>query len=748
LSSTRNAAEAYLAEARETLLLELGLIASDQNMKVLVMSEDERQLGRLCDSLLTMAGFDFVAFTDSKGKVLAARNLETLPGALSRAGAIGMELEDSFSGLVDDEVLGPAIVGASKVEFGMQKIGAVVAGYAFSTHKFADILNRNLDVHATVFEGDTRISSTITQDGERITGTPLADQEAARAVLEEGKIHTALTSIMGRRFFATYWPLTTHDGQIAGIMAIAQETTAMDDLLASINRGVLYAGLGVGLVMFVLGILFARRISSPVRKLSDYARAVAQGEVDRRVDIRRKDELGDLARDMNSIPETIAAMTAEFQGVATQIRAGRLGVRGDSSRFQGAYARIIEDANDLADMFTGFFEELPTPVMAVDTSQNILFINRAGAELDGKTMEELIGTKCFDHFKTSDCNGNCAIRQSMRECAKATGQTDAHPGGADIHISYTAMPITDDAGKVVGAFEIVFDQTEIVGASNRLKTTATNAQDIATRLADMATQLSAHVEQSTRGAESQRANVSETATAMEEMSASILEVAKNSGSAAENGDEAKAKAREGRQVVEQVVESIGRLSALSETLKLNMADLDNKAQDIGKVMNVINDIADQTNLLALNAAIEAARAGEAGRGFAVVADEVRKLAEKTMEATKEVGAAIETIQAGTKNTIGEAEKAARAVAEGADLARMSGETLNAIVGLSESTADQVRNIATAAEQQSSSAEEINRASSEIDRLSQESSQAMRQTAEAVTQLADLAKQLQSLIDQL
>ena len=258
-------------------------------------------------------------------------------------------------------------------------------------------------------------------------------------------------------------------------------------------------------------------------------------------------------------------------------------------------------------------------------------------------------------------------------------------------------------------------------------------------------ELSAQIEQSTRGSEHQSERVTETATAMEEMNASVLEVAQNASKTAQVTDSAKLKAQGGADIVGQVVKGIGEVQTHALELKADMDVLGQQAAGIGRILNVISDIADQTNLLALNAAIEAARAGEAGRGFAVVADEVRKLAEKTQTATKEVGDAIRDIQEGTKKNIGNVDRAVGAIEQTTALATESGQSLGEIVKLIDAASDQVRSIATASEQQSSASEEINKSVEEVRSVSLETAQAMQQAAQAVSELANQALVLRTLI---
>ena len=263
---------------------------------------------------------------------------------------------------------------------------------------------------------------------------------------------------------------------------------------------------------------------------------------------------------------------------------------------------------------------------------------------------------------------------------------------------------------------------------------------------EAAERLRAQIDQSRQGSEVQTRRVAETATAMEEMNATVLEVAQNASKAAGTTDGARSQADRGADIVSQAMARIEAVRQQALTLKADMGSLGEQATSIGHIIGVINDIADQTNLLALNAAIEAARAGEAGRGFAVVADEVRKLAEKTMTATKEVGAAISGIQQGTSRNIGNVERAVAVIGEATDKARESGEALGEIVGMVDSASDQVRAIATATEEQSATTEEISRSIEEINVISAETSTSMAEAGQAVADLDGEAAALRRLME--
>jgi methyl-accepting chemotaxis protein len=265
-------------------------------------------------------------------------------------------------------------------------------------------------------------------------------------------------------------------------------------------------------------------------------------------------------------------------------------------------------------------------------------------------------------------------------------------------------------------------------------------------LSSASSQLAAQVESSEQRAALQAARVADTAAAMEQMNSTVTEVARSAAGAAHLAAETRGKAASGERVVEQAVESIRMVQRQSGNLKTSMKELDGSAKAVSRIMGVISDIADQTNLLALNAAIEAARAGEAGRGFAVVADEVRKLAEKTMASTADVHKAVEAIQASTDHSSRLVEESVRNIEQATDFANKSGLALQEIVSMVDASADQAHTIAAASEEQSATSEQISRSVGEVNSIAGETASSMREAAGAVDELARQTQVLASLVE--
>ncbi|MEA5089000.1 MAG: methyl-accepting chemotaxis protein [Solidesulfovibrio sp.] len=251
-----------------------------------------------------------------------------------------------------------------------------------------------------------------------------------------------------------------------------------------------------------------------------------------------------------------------------------------------------------------------------------------------------------------------------------------------------------------------------------------------------------------QGARQQQQQLESTADAMGQMRDAVTDVAQNAAEASTATGQTREIALEGEAIVKDTMEAMGRLKTMAETLKADMGQLGKRSEGIGAVVQVISDIADQTNLLALNAAIEAARAGEAGRGFAVVADEVRKLAEKTMAATGEVTANIKSIQSMTRENMDGMDQTMEAVDATAGLAEQSGEMLRRILGAADASAGQVRAIAAAAEQQAASARSIMDSMDRVSEIARDNADRAQDASQHFQNLADQTGALSGLIRQL
>lgn len=265
-------------------------------------------------------------------------------------------------------------------------------------------------------------------------------------------------------------------------------------------------------------------------------------------------------------------------------------------------------------------------------------------------------------------------------------------------------------------------------------------------LSSASEELSASAVQIAGGSQSQSARASQVSTAAQEMSATIIEVAKNVAGAADAAKEASTVAMKGGEIVSETIESMNGIAETAKESSGIIATLGGRSQEIGKIINVIEDIADQTNLLALNAAIEAARAGEQGRGFAVVADEVRKLAEKTMKATKEIGDMIKAMQDETARAIHSMDKEVHVVESGVRLATDAGRALKEIVSKVDVVTSMVHQITTASEQQSAATEQISDDIESVANLITETSSSAQQIAKASQEIAELASGLKGTVE--
>ena len=295
---------------------------------------------------------------------------------------------------------------------------------------------------------------------------------------------------------------------------------------------------------------------------------------------------------------------------------------------------------------------------------------------------------------------------------------------------------TDEAGRLLQAMKTMQD---------KLRDTLQRISGSATQLASAAEELNAVTDESARGLVQQNNEIEQAATAVNEMTSAVEEVARNATSTSEASRNATASAGDGRDLVLETVGAIERMSGdVKETAEL-ISNLANESRDIGKVLDVIRGLADQTNLLALNAAIEAARAGEAGRGFAVVADEVRALAHRTQQSTSEIERMIGSIQGGTEQAVTSMRNSTERAESTLSIAKGAGLALDTINTAVEEINERNLVIASAAEEQAQVAREVDRNLVNIRDLSAQSTTGANQTSAASTELSRLAVDLNSMV---
>jgi len=265
------------------------------------------------------------------------------------------------------------------------------------------------------------------------------------------------------------------------------------------------------------------------------------------------------------------------------------------------------------------------------------------------------------------------------------------------------------------------------------------------KVASASVELSATAEEISKGTDTLTSRASQTAAAVEEMNATVSQVAQNSGKAASLAQETVKTAKDGGSVVSDTISGMQHLSDAVSNSATIIAELGKSSDQIGEIVRVIEDIADQTNLLALNAAIEAARAGEQGRGFAVVADEVRKLAERTTKATKEIGDMIRQIQQDTRGAVESMQQGTQKVSGGVELVNKTGEALTRIVQMVSESADMIRQIAVASEEQSVATQQIANDIENVAKVTKESASGANESAKASHDLSQLAVELQGIV---
>jgi methyl-accepting chemotaxis protein len=530
--------------------------------------------------------------------------------------------------------------------------------------------------------------------------------------------------------------------------------------LISIRLSLAQKGLYLGMVIGLLGLLSTivvlylitlhRRVNKPVRMLRDATRLVASdvsqltqaatsladGDLSQTaqiqtqpVDIKTNDELGNLAREFNQMiarlqetgdtyakmGETIKSLMTDVDMLAQAAGEGKLSVRGDASRHQGNFRRIVQNINDILDALTG-------PLRF--TADHIKRLSQG--DLPPKITTPFNGD--FNEMINIHLNlfldNAHRINQNVQQIANADlNIVVAQISGNDIW--------TDRLGQMV----------------NNLRELIRQMQEAADNISKANNDISAATAEQAATVTEQVASVAETSSTVEEVRQTaqqsvervqlVSEMASNTLKLAENGLDAVKRTEEGMSGLKDQVRHIAEtiLSLSEQTLQ------------IGEIIATVNDIADQSNLLALNAAMEAARAGEAGRGFAVVAGEVRNLAEQSRQATAQVSSILSEIQKAANTAVMVTEKGTQSAENGVELAQSTGESIRVIREHVQQVVGAAEQITASARQQLAGMDQITQAIQNINQGATQTQKGMQQVDRTAQNLNDLARELTSIVQQ-
>ncbi|MBU1740281.1 MAG: PAS domain-containing protein, partial [Proteobacteria bacterium] len=540
------------------------------------------------------------------------------------------------------------------------------------------------------------------------------DTPAARRALAGKQGSLILTNYLGEGVLSDYAPL-----MVGGFRWAIIAEVGVDEAFAAVRR-LRNVSLIIGLILaaLIVGMAFgvARSIARPVVELVEVSDAIAAGDLTRHITYQAGDELGRLA---DSLRNMLVGVIGEGQSIKSGIA---------------------------------------VPLWTADRDLKMTHLNpiyaQAVKQILGLEPEEVVG-----HLSVAEAvpDRDGIVADQAREVLNS-GRTVLREivmplGGADSHVLSTLSPLKDLEGEVIGVMGIGVDitrqkkqQDEIERQQEDLLAVAQEVKALAEQLASAATQISSSTDEMSSTTEQQSAQAGAVATSAERMNATVREAAQHAARGAEEAEAAGELAREGGRVVAETIQSINRISRDVTQVGETVQALSAKNESVDAVVGVIEDIADQTNLLALNAAIEAARAGEAGRGFAVVADEVRKLAEKTMSATKEVTETVLSIKASTQDAVTRVGETQANVAHGVELAARAGDMLEQIVGNATRVAELVSQIAAGAEEQTAATDEISKNVEGIAGAARESAAAIMETAGGAEALSSLAGRLAEAVD--
>ncbi len=504
-------------------------------------------------------------------------------------------------------------------------------------------------------------------------------------------------------------------------------------------------------------------VIGPLNVAAEYVDRISKGDIPPRITEEYKGDFNEIKNNLNSCIDGLQGLV-EAKNILANIVINDY-TKNVTGNYLGIFAEVAESVNSILIKLRGI-TSLCIEVSNGDLRQ-IDDLRKEGkrCEFDNlnpsllkmmETIQELVNETVF--LANAGAEGKLEVRG---DTSKFKGEYVNVVDGFNKTMDNIINPL-NEAGQVLSIYasgdltprmvgdykgDLAIYKDNINSLGESLSNVIREVLDAAQSTASSAIQISSTAETMAVSAEEQSKQADEVASAVEEMSRTITENAMNAGKTADVAEKNGNIANEGGLVVERTVDKMRDIAKVVKQSADNMEKLGESSKQIGEIISVIDDIADQTNLLALNAAIEAARAGEQGRGFAVVADEVRKLAERTTEATKQIAIMIKGIQNETQLAVAAMNKGTNEVAEGISLADKAGASLKSVVDSSRLVQDMINQIAAASEEQSSTSEQIAKNVGTISHVTNDSARRIQDIAHSSDDLSKLTEQLRAMLAQ-
>jgi len=507
-------------------------------------------------------------------------------------------------------------------------------------------------------------------------------------------------------------------------------------------------------------------VINPIKVAAEYMNNICMGNIPEPINEEYKGDFNNIKTSINELIRTVNRILVSIKRISGNIQNGDLSDRSKSHHFVGEWRTLLEEVNAIIEALV---------VQVKFMAQNINDISKGNIpeQITSEYKGDYNDIKnnlniCFTSIKAliddMDSLSHSAAEGRLSDRADALkhqGDFRKIVDGVNKTIEAIIAPVKEGVAALEkmaqgdmttritsdyqGDHQLIKNSINTVCES--LSRALGDVTEAISATASASSQISSSTEEMAMGASTQTQQTTEVASGVEQMTKTILDNTKNASFAADTARLAGEKAIEGGKVVKETISGMQRIEDVVLKSAKTVQLLGESSEQIGEIAQVIDDIADQTNLLALNAAIEAARAGEQGRGFAVVADEVRKLAERTTKATKEIAETIKRIQKDTLLAVESMDEGTAEVGKGKELAIKAGEALNEIVDESKRVVDLVNQVAAASEEQSASAEIISKNIEAINTVTQESAGGTQQIAHAAEDLNRLTLNLENLIAQ-